>query len=40
MLAYMNPEDQGKIIDTISYTRFNENTIITKRHFFSPFAVD
>ena len=33
ILAYMNPEDQGKIIDTISYTRFNENTIITKRQF-------
>ncbi len=33
MLAYMNPEDQGKIIDSITYTRFNENTIITKGHF-------
>ena len=33
MLAYMNPEDQGKIIDSITYTRFNENTIITKRNF-------
>ena len=29
----MNPEDQGKIIDSITYTRFNENTIITKRNF-------
>ena len=33
MLAYMNQEDQGKIIETITYTRFNENTIITKRQF-------
>jgi DNA-binding IclR family transcriptional regulator len=33
MLAYMNAEDQGKIIDSITYTRFNENTIITKRNF-------
>ena len=33
MLAYMNPEDQAKIIDSITYTRYNENTIITKRSF-------
>ena len=33
ILAYMNPEDQAKVIDSITYTRFNENTIITKRHF-------
>jgi len=33
MLAYMSQEDQSKIIDSITYTRFNENTIITKRQF-------
>ena len=33
ILAYMNREDQAKIIDSITYTRFNERTIITKRHF-------
>jgi DNA-binding IclR family transcriptional regulator len=33
ILAYMNQEDQRKIIDSITYTRYNENTIITKRHF-------
>ena len=29
----MNQEDQIKIINSITYTRFNENTIINKRHF-------
>ena len=33
MLAYMSQEDQNKIVDSITYTRFNENTIITKRQF-------
>ena len=33
MLAYMNREDRDKIIDSITYTRFNERTIITKRQF-------
>ena len=33
ILSYMNQEDKRKIIDTITYTRFNENTIITKRQF-------
>jgi DNA-binding IclR family transcriptional regulator len=29
----MNEKDRSKIIDSITYTRFNENTIITKRQF-------
>jgi len=33
ILAYMNPEDQNKVIDSITYTRFNENTIVTKGQF-------
>ena len=33
ILAYMNPEDQAKVLDSITYTRFTENTLITKRHF-------
>jgi IclR family acetate operon transcriptional repressor len=27
----MNQKDQSKIVDSITYTRFNDNTIITKR---------
>jgi DNA-binding IclR family transcriptional regulator len=33
ILAFMNQEEQSKIIDSITYTRFTENTLITKRHF-------
>jgi DNA-binding IclR family transcriptional regulator len=33
ILAYMKQDNQRKIIETITYTRFNENTIITKRQF-------
>ena len=33
ILAFMNEKDRSKIIDSITYTRFNENTIITKRQF-------
>jgi len=33
MLAYTNQEDRNKIIDSITYTRFTERTLITKRQF-------